>query len=75
MLKKYEKEIDVPESIRYELVGRAALFFARAYPKNDEALWWKIPEAFETVIQAAYRAGYASGAGIKQVEDGPKNIK
>lgn len=64
----WEKEIEVPEKIKYEVVGRAALFFAKCYPKNDEGLWWKIPEAFETVVNYAYRAGFASGAGIKEVD-------
>ena len=69
MIKKYEQEISIPENVEFELVGRACLWFAKTYPKNDEALWWKVPEAFKSVIDEAYRRGYANGAGIKEVCD------
>lgn len=65
---KYEKEISVPEDIKYEILGRAVSFFADSYPKNEEILWWKIPKAFELVITEVYRRGYAEGAGIKQID-------
>lgn len=68
MITNYEKEIKCPENIEFELVGRATLFFAKSYPKNDEVLWWKIPEAFQQVVKEAYRRGYAEGAGIKEVD-------
>lgn len=68
MTRYYEKEISIPENHSHELVGRACLFFAKSYPKNDEVLWWKIPEAFSLVIEESYRRGYAEGAGIKEVD-------
>lgn len=66
MKRHYEKEISVPENHVNEIVGRACLFFAKSYPKTDEVMWWKIPEAFSQVIEEAYRRGYAEGAGIKE---------
>lgn len=68
MTTHYEKEIEIPDKVKFEIVGRACTFFARTYPKNDEALWWKIPEAFENVVREVYRRGYADGAGIKEVD-------
>jgi hypothetical protein len=68
MIRKYEKEISVPENHENELVGRACLFFANSYPKDSDSIWWKIPEAFKQVIGEAYRRGFAEGAGIKEVD-------
>lgn len=65
---QYEKEITVPEEIKFEILGRAVSYFADSYPKNEEILWWKIPKAFELVITEVYRRGYANGAGIKEID-------
>jgi hypothetical protein len=72
MMFEFEKEIEAPTGLVFEITGRALVHFAQAYPKNDEVLWWKLPGAIKTIAEQAYRKGYADGAGIKlKVPDGP----
>ncbi len=68
MIRKYEKEIVIPENHINELVGRACLFFVKSYPKDSDSIWWKIPDAFKVVVEEAYRRGFAEGSGIKEVD-------
>ena len=68
MIKHYEKEIEMKDTIKFEMVGRACIWFAKTYPKNDECLWWKIPGAIETIVEESYRRGFADGAGIQEID-------